>query len=61
MPAKLIEKDRPARVPRSGHGAASLIPYLHPVVAFEPSQLSDSTPASTEDNDVPEEKRASGD
>ena len=32
-------KDRRATLPRTGHGAASVIPHLHDAIPLEPSQL----------------------
>lgn len=32
-------KDQPAIPPRTGHGAASVIPHLHRVIPLEPAQL----------------------
>ena len=64
---KPTETYRRSFAPRSGHGAASVIPHLNDVVQLEPPHLNDAMPdedSAREDeqaSDDPEEKRADGD
>jgi hypothetical protein len=40
--SKQIQSESPLRIPRSGHGAASVIPHLRDVVQLEPSHLEEA-------------------
>lgn len=44
-------KDLPAAKPRSGHGAASVIPHLNDVIPLEPSHLQDAWPEQAQPAD----------
>ena len=50
--SKPDDKKEPARLPRSGHGAASLIPHLPSNNALEQPQAADTAPV--EETDKPQ-------
>jgi hypothetical protein len=52
--AKPDDKKEPARVPRSGHGAASLIPHLPSGSALVQPQAADAEPLQETDKPPPQ-------